>query len=90
LFVFRTHAYFSTQNYYFACGFVWFRIFATDIKEEHKPRVLRNRALKRIFRLKRDEVTGEWRMRWAGHVARMGRKETRIDYWLEIQRKTKT
>jgi hypothetical protein len=25
------------------------------------------------------------RMRWAGHVARMGRKGTRIDYWLESQ-----
>jgi hypothetical protein len=52
-----------------------------------------NRALRRIFRPKRDEVTGEWRklhneelsdlycriikprrMRWAGHVARMGEK----------------
>ena len=55
-----------------------------------------NRVLRRIFGLKRDEVTGEWRklqneepnnlysspstvrviksrrMRWAGHVARMG------------------
>jgi hypothetical protein len=26
------------------------------------------------------------RMRWAGHVARMGRRGTRIDYWWEIQR----
>jgi hypothetical protein len=26
------------------------------------------------------------RMRWAGHVARMGRRETRIDYWWESQR----
>jgi hypothetical protein len=25
------------------------------------------------------------RMRWAGHVARMGRRETRIDYWWESQ-----
>jgi hypothetical protein len=56
-----------------------------------------NRALRRIFGPKRDEVTGEWRklhneeldlysspskirimksrrMRWAGHVARMGEK----------------
>jgi hypothetical protein len=23
------------------------------------------------------------RMRWAGHVARMGRRGTRIDYWWE-------
>jgi hypothetical protein len=35
------------------------------------------------------------RMRWAGHVARMGRRGTRIGYWWEIQkekttRKTKT
>jgi hypothetical protein len=25
------------------------------------------------------------RMRWAGHVARMGRRGTRIDYWWESQ-----
>jgi hypothetical protein len=59
-------------------------------------RVFENRVLRRIFGLKRDEVTGGWRklhneelyglysspsivrvikarrMRWAGHVARMG------------------
>jgi hypothetical protein len=26
------------------------------------------------------------RMRWAGHVARMGRRGTRIGYWWESQR----
>jgi hypothetical protein len=26
------------------------------------------------------------RMRWAGHVARMGRRGTRIDYWWESQK----
>ena len=59
--------------------------------------MLENRVLRRIFGLKRDEVTGEWRklhneelndlylpnivrviesriMRWAGHVARMGKR----------------
>jgi hypothetical protein len=60
--------------------------------------VFENRALRRIFGPKRDEVSGEWRklhneelhdlyssqsiirimkssrMRWAGHVARMGEK----------------
>jgi hypothetical protein len=66
--------------------------------------VFENRVLRRIFRPKRDEVTGEWiklhneelcdlyslpsgiiriiksrRMRWAGHVARMGRRWTLID-----------
>jgi hypothetical protein len=69
-----------------------------------------NRVLRRIFGLKRGEVTGEWRklhneelndlyslpsiiriiksrrMRWAGHVARMGRRGTRIDYWWGSQR----
>jgi hypothetical protein len=71
---------------------------------ERRLRVFENRALKRIFGPRRDEVTGEWRklhneelhifnsspkiirqikprrMRWAGHVARMGeeRKVYRI------------
>jgi hypothetical protein len=30
------------------------------------------------------------RMRWAGHVARMGRRGTRIDYWWESQRERTT
>jgi hypothetical protein len=52
-------------------------------------------VLRRIFGPKRDEMTGEWRklhneeliriiksrrMRWAGYVARIGRRGTRIDY----------
>jgi hypothetical protein len=67
------------------------------LKEEHRLRVFENRALRRIFGPKRDDVTGDWRklhneelqnlysspniirmitsrrMRWAGHVARMGK-----------------
>jgi hypothetical protein len=30
------------------------------------------------------------RMRWAGHVARMGRRGTLIDYWWESQRERAT
>jgi hypothetical protein len=68
------------------------------LRQEHRLRVFENRVLRRIFGLKRDEVTGEWRklhneelrdlyssasiiriiksrrMRWVGHVARMGKK----------------
>jgi hypothetical protein len=64
--------------------------------EERRLRVSENRVLRRIFRSKRDGVTGEWtklhnkelndlycspsfvrviksrRMRWSGHLARMG------------------
>ena len=64
-----------------------------------------NSVLGRIFRPKKDEVTGEWkrlyneklndrycspnilrviksrRMRWAGHVARMGEERGRIRFW---------
>jgi hypothetical protein len=65
------------------------------LREEKRLRVFENGLLRRIFRPKRDEVTGEWRrlhneelydiysspnipviksrrMRWAGHVARVG------------------
>jgi hypothetical protein len=68
------------------------------LREEHRLRVFEDRVLRKIFGLKRDEVTGEWRklhkeelrdlyssastiriiksrrIRWAGHVARMGGK----------------
>jgi hypothetical protein len=67
-------------------------------REEHRTRVFENRVLRRIFRPKRDGVTGKYRklhneefidlysspniisvikskrMRWGGHVARMGRR----------------
>jgi len=54
------------------------------LREETKLRVFENVELRRILGPWRDEVTGEWRrlhivrviksrrMRWAGHVARMG------------------
>jgi hypothetical protein len=66
------------------------------LREEQRLRVFKNRVLRRIFGLKRDEATGDWRtlhneelsdlysspniirviksrrLRWAGHVARMG------------------
>jgi hypothetical protein len=31
------------------------------LREEHRLRIFENRVLRRIFRPKRDEVTGEWR-----------------------------
>ncbi|KAJ4431643.1 hypothetical protein ANN_20242 [Periplaneta americana] len=67
-----------------------------NVREEQRLRVFENKALRKIFEAKRDEVTGEWRklhnaelhalysspdiiryiksirLRWAGHVARMG------------------
>ena len=66
------------------------------LREERRLMVFENKVLRRIFRHRRDEVTGDWRrlhkeeinvlysspnivrviksrrMRWAGHVARMG------------------
>jgi hypothetical protein len=55
------------------------------LREGHRLRVFENRVLRRIFGRRRDEVTGgcrkfhnealhnlSRRMRWAGHVARMG------------------
>jgi hypothetical protein len=34
---------------------------SVTLREEHRLRVFKNRVLRRIFGLKRDEVTGEWR-----------------------------
>jgi len=31
------------------------------LRDEHRLRVFENRVLRRVFRPKRDEVTGEWR-----------------------------
>jgi hypothetical protein len=90
--------------------FIYFITWSLTLTEEHRLRVFENRALRRIFGPKRDEVTGEWRkllneelrhlhssssiiriiksrrMRWAGHVARMGRIGTLKDYWWESQK----
>jgi len=38
-----------------------FETFSLTLREERRLRVFENRALRRIFRPKRDEVTGEWR-----------------------------
>jgi hypothetical protein len=78
--------------------------------EKHRLRMFENRVLKRIFKPRRDEVTGGWRklhneelhnlysspsiinmikskrMRWAVHVARMGRRGMHIGYWWESQK----
>jgi hypothetical protein len=36
-------------------------IWSLTLREEHRLRVFENRVLRRIFGLKRNEVTGEWR-----------------------------
>jgi len=75
------------------------------LKEERRLRVFENRALRRIFASKSDEVTEEWRklhneelsdlycspnivrviksgrMRWAGHVARVGGSRGKETIW---------
>ncbi|KAJ4437065.1 hypothetical protein ANN_17200 [Periplaneta americana] len=78
------------------------------LREENRLRVFENKVLRKIFKAKRDEVTGEWRklhnaelhalysspdiirniksrrLRWAGHVARMG--ESRNAYRVLVER----
>jgi hypothetical protein len=49
------------QYYNFACGSVCYGIWSLTLRVEHRLRVFENRALRRIFGQKRDEVTGDWR-----------------------------
>jgi hypothetical protein len=75
------------------------------LRKEHRLRVFKNRVLRKISKLKRDEITGNGRrlhneqlydlysspniirliksrrMRWAGHVARIGRGEVDTRFW---------
>jgi hypothetical protein len=38
-----------------------YKTWSLTLREEHRLRVFENRVLRRIFELKWDEVTGEWR-----------------------------
>jgi hypothetical protein len=38
-----------------------YETWSLTLREEHRLRVLENKVLRRIFGLKRDEVTGDWR-----------------------------
>jgi hypothetical protein len=38
---------------------IW--VWSLTLREEHRLRVFENRVLRRIFRPKRGEVTGDWR-----------------------------
>jgi hypothetical protein len=38
-----------------------YKTWSLATREEHRPKVFENRVLRRIFGLKRDEVTGGWR-----------------------------
>jgi hypothetical protein len=37
------------------------KLWSLTLREEHRLWVFENRVLRRIFRLKREEVTGEWK-----------------------------
>jgi hypothetical protein len=63
------------------------------LKEKHKLRVFANRVLRRIFKPKRDEVTGERGKLYNEELRDLyslpslrGRGGTFIDYWWESQR----
>jgi hypothetical protein len=50
-------------------------------------RKLHNEELHNLYSLPRiSEMIKSMRMRWAGHVARMGRRGIRVGYWWESQK----
>jgi hypothetical protein len=85
-------------------------VWSLILREEHRLRVFENRALRRIFGPKRNDVIGGWRklhkeelhnlysspsiirmiksrrMRWAGNVARMGRRGMHMRFRWESQK----
>jgi hypothetical protein len=46
------------QNYNFACSFVWVLNLAFDIRGRTRTEGIKNRVLRRMFGLKRDEMVG--------------------------------
>jgi hypothetical protein len=56
-----------------------------EVTEEWRK--LNNEELRDLYSLPNIvRISKSSRMRWAGHVARIGRKGTRIGYWWESQR----
>jgi hypothetical protein len=52
-----------------------------------KGKIKFGRNINRLENIKMQrEGSGSRRMRWAGHVARMGRRGMHIGYWWEIQK----
>jgi hypothetical protein len=53
------------RNIYMSLGLariLWINdLWSLTLREEHRPRVFEDKVLRRIFRPKRDEVTGGWR-----------------------------
>ena len=86
---------------------VWYgcETWSSTLREERYVKLFEKRVLRRIFRPRSDEVTGEWRrlhneelndlycspnivrviksrrMRWAGHLARVGEERGCIGSW---------
>jgi hypothetical protein len=56
------------------------------LREEHRLRVFENRVLRRIFGLKRDEVTGEWRKLHNEKLHGPPLWSSGQSYWLQIRR----
>jgi hypothetical protein len=51
-------------------------IWSLKLREKHRLRVLENRALRRIFGPKRDEVTGGWRKLHNGELRKLYSSES--------------
>lgn len=51
----------NTQDYDFACCFLWCKTWSVRLNLKDRLRVFRNRVLRKILGINKEELAGDWR-----------------------------